>query len=78
LTLPNNIVDSFTGSVVSKRRLAVGKDSTKNVFTANSFVGSRAGSIDFMISQKDVDTILKTRPDTYRGAVTVIFDPQLH
>ena len=78
LTLPNNIVDSATGSTVSKRRLAVGRDVANNIFVTRRFGQNQAGSIDFLIGQKDVDTMLKTRPDTYRGAVTVIFDPGLY
>lgn len=78
LTLPDNIVDEVTGSTVSKRELAVGKDLTKNIFATRSFGQNRAGSIDFLVSQKDVDTMLTTRPDTYRGAVTVIFDPLIY
>ncbi|MEW6483964.1 MAG: hypothetical protein AB1423_04910 [Pseudomonadota bacterium] len=78
LTLPGSVVDSSTGAVVSKRRLAVGRDLTKNVFVTKSFGENQAGSIDFLVSQKDVDTMLKTRPDTYRGAVTVIFDPKIY
>lgn len=78
LTLPDNIVDSVTGSPVSKRPLAAGRDLTKNVFVTKTFGQNKAGSIDFQVSQKDVDTMLTTRPDTYRGAVTVIFDPKIH
>jgi hypothetical protein len=78
LTLPDNIVDNVTGATVSKRRLAAGRDLTKNVFVTKSFGQNRAGSIDFQVSQKDVDTMLTTRPDTYRGAVTVIFDPKIY
>ncbi|MDF2041214.1 MULTISPECIES: hypothetical protein [unclassified Pantoea] len=78
LTLPENIIDNSTGSTVSKRRLTAGKDLTKNVFTTKSFGENRAGSIEFLVGQKDVDTMLKTRPDTYRGAVTVIFDPDIY
>ncbi len=78
LTLPRGIVDSSTGLGVSKRRLAVGRDLKKNVFMANSFGENQTGKIDFLVSQKDVDTMLKTRPDTYRGAITVIFDPKVY
>lgn len=78
LTLPDNIVDSFTGSSVSKRRLSVGRDITNNIFATKSFGQNLAGSIDFLIEQKEVDTMLESRPDTYRGAVTVIFDPQIY
>lgn len=77
LTLPDNIVDNVTGATVSKRRLATGRDLSKNVFVTKSFGQNRAGSIDFLVSQKDVDTMLTTRPDTYRGAVTVVFDPEI-
>ncbi|AXF77800.1 hypothetical protein AV903_19935 [Erwinia tracheiphila] len=78
LTLPDNIVDANTGAVVSKRRLAVERDLTRNVFSTKNYGENKAGSIDFLVSQRDVDTMLKTRPDTYRGAVTVIFDPQIY
>lgn len=78
LTLPDNIVDNVTGSTVSKRRLEAGRNLTKNVFVTKTFGQNRAGSIDFLVGQKDVDTMLATRPDTYRGAVTVIFDPKIY
>lgn len=78
LTLPDNIVDNVTGSTVSKRQLAAGRDLSRNVFVAKTFGQNRVGSIDFLVSQKDVDTMLTTRPDTYRGAVTVIFDPKIY
>ncbi|WP_142966695.1 hypothetical protein [Enterobacter cloacae] len=78
LTLPNNIVDNVTGSTVSKHRLETGRDLTKNVFVTKTFGQNRVGSIDFLVGQKDVDTMLTTRPDTYRGAITVIFDPKIY
>jgi hypothetical protein len=78
LTLPDNIVDNVTGAPVSKQPLAAGRDLTKNVFVTKQFGHDKAGSIDFLVSQKDVDTMLTTRPDTYRGAVTVIFDPKIY
>lgn len=78
LNLPDNIIDSVTGTTVSKRRLEMGHDLTKNVFVTKSFGQNRAGSIDFLVGQKDVHTMLATRPDTYRGAITVIFDPEIY
>ena len=78
LTLPDNIVDSTTGSTVSQRPLALGRDLTRNTFTTKSFSENKSGSIDFLVDQRDVDTMLKTQPDTYRGAVTIIFDPQIY
>ncbi|WP_261641992.1 hypothetical protein [Erwinia mallotivora] len=78
LTLPDNIVEQSTGATVVKRRLAQGRDLTKNIFLTRSYGENRAGSIDFLVSQRDVDSMLKTRPDTYRGAVTVIFDPEIY
>lgn len=78
LTLPDNIVDKFTGSTVSKRRLEAGRDLTKNIFSTKTYGDGRAGSIDFFVSPKNTGTMLTTRPDTYRGAVTVIFEPQIY
>lgn len=78
LSLPSNVVDYSTNSVVSKKPLKAGKDLTTNIFRSKSFGNNNKGSIDFLIKQQDVDTMLKTRPDTYRGAVTVIFDPNIY
>mgnify|MGYP001092524929 CR=1 FL=1 len=78
LTLPDSIADSVTGSAVSKRPLVAGRDVTKSVFVTKTFSQGRGGSVDFLVGQKDVDTMLATRPDTYRGAVTVIFDPKIY
>jgi len=78
LTLPDNIVDSSTGSAVRQKRLAIGKDVTSNVFSTRTYGQDRQGSIDFLVKQRDVDTMLSTRPDSYSGTVTVIFDPNLY
>lgn len=78
LTLPDNIRDSTTGSSVAMRRLAIGKDLSRNLFTTKSFGQNQKGHIDFLVGQKTVDAMLKNRPDTYRGAVTVVFDPQIY
>ncbi|WP_052250346.1 hypothetical protein [Enterobacter sp. Bisph1] len=78
LTLPSNIEDISSGATVVKRPLTVGKDLTKNVFATREFGQDRSGSIDFLIAQRDVDTMLKNRPDTFRGAVTVFFDPKIY
>jgi len=78
LTLPDNIVDNKTGSVVSRRQLVIGKDVSRNVFKTKLFEHNKKGRLDFLVRQRDVDTMLGTRPDTYRGAVTVIFDPEMY
>lgn len=78
LTLPDNIVDGSTGSRVSKRRLPVGRELANNTFETKAFGQNKSGMIDFLVTQKDVDTMLKTRPDTFRGAVTVVFDPKIY
>lgn len=77
LTLPDNIVDKSTGAAVIRKRLATGKG-LGNTFTTKTYGIDRSGSVDFLVSQKDVDNMLKTRPDTYSGAITVIFDPQIN
>lgn len=78
LTLPDNIVDGSTGSRVSKKRLSVGRELANNTFETKAFGQNKSGMIDFLVTQKDVDTMLKTRPDTFRGAVTVVFDPKIY
>jgi len=78
LTLPDNIVDMDSGATVVKRPLTVGKDLSKNIFVTKEFGQDRSGSIDFLIEQRDVDTMLQTRPDTFKGAVTVFFDPKIY
>ncbi|WP_437613568.1 hypothetical protein [Erwinia sp. V71] len=78
LTLADNIADNATGAAVVQRRLFAGRDATRNIFMTKTFAQSRTGSIDFLVTQRDVETMLQTRPDTYRGAVTVIFDPKIY
>ncbi|WP_263070987.1 hypothetical protein [Enterobacter huaxiensis] len=78
LTLPENIVDAETGITVNKTPLNIGKQLSRNVFQTLSFGQNRLGNIDFEVKQRDVDTMLTTRPDTYRGAVTVIFDSVIY
>lgn len=76
LTLPSNIVDNATGSTIVKQALQTNNEK-KQIFATKSFGQNKKGSIDFEVAQKDVETMLKTRPDTYRGAVTIIFDPTI-
>lgn len=78
LTLPTTIVDQHTGSTVIQKKIRVGKDTVQNVFNTTQFGQDRKGSIDFVIAQKDVENMLKTRPDNYKGTMTVIFDPQIY
>ncbi|WP_235319576.1 hypothetical protein [Kosakonia oryzae] len=77
INMPDNVVDMQTGSTVSGRPLFIGKTAAQNEFTAKVYSADKPGSIDFLVRQKDVDTMLSTRPDTYRGAVSVIFDPNI-
>ncbi|MEN0585396.1 MULTISPECIES: hypothetical protein [unclassified Kosakonia] len=77
INLPEKVVDMQTGSRVSGRPLLIGKSAGQNYFTAKTYGTNEPGSIDFLVRQKDVDTMLSTRPDTYRGAVSVIFDPNI-
>ncbi|WP_254071731.1 hypothetical protein [Kosakonia sacchari] len=77
INMPDNVVDMQTGSTVSGRPLFIGKTANQNEFTAKVYGADKPGSIDFLVRQKDVDTMLSTRPDTYRAAVSVIFDPNI-
>ena len=60
------------------RKLALKKEPDKNIFVTKEYGKDKIGSIDFLVDQQNVDTMLKTRPDTFRGAVTVYFDPNLY
>jgi len=78
LNLPANIVDNATGATVVQRHLNVGKDPSQNIFTTKSYGQDQKGSIDFLVPQRDVEAMLSTRPDTYRGGVTVMFDQSVN
>ena len=78
LTLPTNVVNDKTGSSVVKEPIFIGKNSINAIFHTTTFGQNRSGHIDFQVKQRDVDTMLATRPDTYRGAVTVIFDSNIY
>lgn len=76
LTLPSNIVNNANGSTVVKQALQANNDE-KQVFATKSFGQKKQGSIEFEVVQKDVEIMLNSRPDTYRGTVTIIFDPTI-
>lgn len=78
LTLPENIGFDKSGGRVIRKKLYIGKEASKTHYSTKSLGQNKKGSIDFLVNQRDVDTMLQSRPDTYRGAVTVIFDPNLY
>lgn len=78
LSLPDNIINQQTNSTVSRVPMAINKDVLNNTYLTRDMGSNRKGSIDFLVTQHDVDTMLITRPDTYRGTVTVIFDPKIY
>ncbi|HHR6502246.1 TPA: hypothetical protein ACS8CD_002795 [Providencia alcalifaciens] len=78
LSMPDNIINQQTNSTVLRAPMAINKDVLNNTFLTRDIGNNRKGSIDFLVTQQDVDTMLMTRPDTYRGTVTVIFDPQIY
>lgn len=78
LNLPENIVDGKTGASVVRRPLSIGKDVDQSVFTTRSYGQDKRGSLEYLVRQRDVDTMLQTRPDSYRGTVTVIFEPDIY
>lgn len=77
LTLPDNVVSQQTNNLVIREPMSIRKDFS-NIFLSKNLGTNRKGSIDFLVNQRDVDTMLLTRPDTYRGVVTVIFDPNIY
>lgn len=77
LTLPDNIVSQQTNNRVIREPISIRKDFS-NIFLSKNVGSNRKGSMDFLVNQRDVDTMLLTRPDIYRGVVTVIFDPNIY
>jgi len=78
LHLPENIVDANTGTGVVRRPLNIGKDISKTVFITRTYGQDKKGSLEYLVRQRDVETMLQTRPDSYRGTVTIIFDPNIY
>lgn len=78
LNLPDNIVDSKTGAIVVRRPLHIGKDFDRTAFSTRSYGQNKKGSLEYLVRQRDVETMLQTRPDSYRGTVTIIFDPNIY
>lgn len=78
LNLPDNIVDSQTGASVVRRPLGIGKDISRGVFNTRIYGQDKKGSLEYLVRQRDVETMLQTRPDSYRGTVTIIFDPNIY
>lgn len=76
LTLPENITDQGGGKVIN-RPLFTEKNIKQNKFLTNAFAVDRKGWVDFVIDQKSIEQMLKTRPDSWGGTVTLIFDPNL-
>lgn len=77
LTLPTNILSTQSGTTVSRKLLSTQKDAPANTYKPQSFGQQQPGNIDFVINKRDVETMLRTQPDTYSGMVTVLFDPNL-
>ena len=77
LTLPGNITDQTGQSVVNKP-LYTGKDISRNRFITSSFGIAQPGQVDFVIDKKDIGEMLKSRPDSWTGNVTLMFDPNIY
>lgn len=77
LTLPANIGDK-TGQRVVDKTLYTEKDSSRNRFTTLSFGTDKPGQVVFVIDKKDIAEMLKSRPDSWSGLVTLMFDPNLY
>lgn len=77
LTLPDNITDQ-TGQRVVNKPLYTEKNISRNQFITSSFGINQPGKIDFVIDKKDIGEMLKSRPDSWSGNVTIIFDPNLY
>ncbi|XTZ38141.1 hypothetical protein ACQYRI_19795 [Salmonella enterica] len=77
LTLPDNIVNADTGSRVTRMEIRTVKDEQSFRYHTQTTGQNRQGYIDIKVFEWDIEYMLKTRPDTYRGTMTIIFDPIL-
>lgn len=77
LTLPDNITDQ-TGKGVVDKPLYTGKDISRNKFITSSFGIDQPGQVDFVIDKKYIGDMLKSRPDSWSGSVTLMFDPNIY
>jgi hypothetical protein len=77
LTLPDNITD-LAGKTVVNKPLYTGKDLSRNRFVTSSFGIAQPGQVEFIIDKKDIGEMLKSRPDSWSGNVTLMFDPNIY
>lgn len=75
LTLPENIENA--GLKVTNRTVYTDKNTVRDNFQTRTYGIDRKGWVDFFIEQKDVKEMLKNRPDSWSGSVTLVFDPNL-
>lgn len=75
ITLPESIKDS-TGKKVINSPLYTEKNTSR--FFTTSFGVDRQGQVEFYIEKKNVSEMLKSRPDSWSGSVTLIFDPSIY
>jgi hypothetical protein len=77
LTLPDNIADK-TGQRGVNKPLYTEKNISRNRFITSSFGIDEPGQVDFLIDKKDIGEMLKSRPDSWSGNVTLMFDPNIY
>ncbi|MET5964003.1 hypothetical protein WIA93_24565 [Citrobacter amalonaticus] len=77
ITLPNNIANKDGQRVISQS-IFTEKDLSRNQFFTSSFGKDQPGQIAFTIEKKNITKMLKSRPDSWSGNVTIIFDPNLY
>lgn len=77
ITLPENIKSQRGGGVIFQP-LYTEKDLSRNRFRTINFGTDRPGQVDFFIDKKAISEMLKSRPDSWSGSVTLIFDPNLY
>ncbi|EOZ1521572.1 hypothetical protein Q9Z39_004190 [Enterobacter hormaechei] len=77
LSLPDNISDK-NGMRVTRTPLYTQRNVSRDRYITQTPGLTKQGYIDFIIEKKNVIEMLKTRPDSWSGNVTIIFDPNLY
>lgn len=78
ISLPIGIQLQQSSGQVINYPIPIKKDTVNGVFVTNQLQTNQKGNFYFEVKQADVDTMLSTRPDAYKGVITAIFDPNIY
>lgn len=78
ISFPSGIQLQQSSGQVIKYPIPINKDTINGIFLTNQLQTNQKGDFYFEVKKADVDKMLSNRPDTYRGVITAIFDPNIY